>query len=486
LCHRRSLRDRADRIRARVYELGTWDSNLSLLFPLLAWGALIHKTQLPEPFTSPGPPLVVLAALAVLWLPRSVVMAELLSVALFLEVVSIQPSTVNHTVYLVFMSGGVIVTAVRGRVLASRLTPSPSTVEAELPALLRGGVYLLFGFAVLHKLNHGFMDPTGSCAVGQYTSLQARLPFLPPPGNPTFAATLIGTTLAAETAIPVLLWRPSTRLAGLVVAFAFHLVMGVNGHHAFSALSPALYVPFLGQSTHRQVSRALAPDSGRTLVRRTWQALVVTSTALGFIVFLAGVTGKLYLAFELGYAYFVLSYPAVFVLFLAMGDRHRSVEPFPSPRGGLKPSAVAVTMWALLALNGMSPYLGLKTESSFSMFSNLRTEGGDWNHLFVPSPVQIFPLQDSLVHFAEVRPSGGPLSRLAERRAGVVPMHARRLVIEACRTTTSPIDVLISVDGVSTSVPDLCESPWAEDGGSWLGRHLLVFRPIPSENVCTH
>ena len=54
-------------------------------------------------------------------------------------------------------------------------------------------------------------------------------------------------------------------------------------------------------------------------------------------------------------------------------------------------------MPALLVLNGMSPYLGLKTETSFSMFSNLRTEGKQPNHLFVPSWIKLTALQDDLV-----------------------------------------------------------------------------------------
>lgn len=51
----------------------------------------------------------------------------------------------------------------------------------------------------------------------------------------------------------------------------------------------------------------------------------------------------------------------------------------------------------LLIVNGLSPYLGLKTESTFTMFSNLRTEGGNWNHLFIPASVGVFGYQDQLV-----------------------------------------------------------------------------------------
>lgn len=51
----------------------------------------------------------------------------------------------------------------------------------------------------------------------------------------------------------------------------------------------------------------------------------------------------------------------------------------------------------LLVVNSLTPYVGLKTESSFTMFSNLRTEDGRWNHLFIPEAVKVFPHQDDLV-----------------------------------------------------------------------------------------
>ena len=51
----------------------------------------------------------------------------------------------------------------------------------------------------------------------------------------------------------------------------------------------------------------------------------------------------------------------------------------------------------MLVANSLSPYLGLKTESAFTMFSNLQTESGRWNHAFIPEAVRVFPYQDELV-----------------------------------------------------------------------------------------
>jgi hypothetical protein len=51
----------------------------------------------------------------------------------------------------------------------------------------------------------------------------------------------------------------------------------------------------------------------------------------------------------------------------------------------------------IVFLNGLSPYLGLKTENSYAMFSNLRTEGNISNHYIIPTSFQVFDFQKDLV-----------------------------------------------------------------------------------------
>ena len=55
---------------------------------------------------------------------------------------------------------------------------------------------------------------------------------------------------------------------------------------------------------------------------------------------------------------------------------------------------------ALVFLNGLAPYLSLKTTTAFSMFSNIRTEGTGNNHLFMPR-IKFFSYQDDLVEILE-------------------------------------------------------------------------------------
>jgi hypothetical protein len=65
------------------------------------------------------------------------------------------------------------------------------------------------------------------------------------------------------------------------------------------------------------------------------------------------------------------------------------------------PKRMLVLAPLLVLFNGLNPYLGLKTESSFAMFSNLRTENGSSNHYLVPASLQIFPYQRQCVQILE-------------------------------------------------------------------------------------
>jgi hypothetical protein len=52
-------------------------------------------------------------------------------------------------------------------------------------------------------------------------------------------------------------------------------------------------------------------------------------------------------------------------------------------------------------LNGFAPYLGLKTQTSFSVFSSLITDNGTSNPLFMPSRFQLFNDQNEVVYIEQ-------------------------------------------------------------------------------------
>jgi hypothetical protein len=103
----------------------------------------------------------------------------------------------------------------------------------------------------------------------------------------------------------------------------------------------------------------------------------------------------------------------------------------PVPAPCAPPFRWLYAMLALVLLNGASQYLGLKTENAFTMYSNLRTEGGYNNHLFLPA-LRLATWQDDLVEVLET--DDPELQGYADREEWITYFEFRRL------TSTTPRD----------------------------------------------
>jgi hypothetical protein len=126
---------------------------------------------------------------------------------------------------------------------------------------------------------------------------------------------------------------------------------------------------------------------------------------------------------------------------------------------------------ALMVFNGMNPYLGLKTETSFAMFSNLRTEGGRSNHFLVPASVQLFDFQHDLV---EVTDSSDRFLRYVARDRGLIPYFELR-----ARLSRAPMASVSYIrNGEKVSVERAADDPELARAIPYLARKLLHFRVV--------
>lgn len=137
-------------------------------------------------------------------------------------------------------------------------------------------------------------------------------------------------------------------------------------------------------------------------------------------------------------------------------------------------------------LNGLSPYIGLKTRSAFSMYSNLRVEPGFSNHWFMP------PSRDPLGLFANPVTVESVDEPRYESFLGGAGQDFPYIV--ACdflaRTGAAPgmknddASISFSRNGVSTTLSR--NSPLPEDCPPWPLRKLLFFGPVGpgSEERC--
>jgi len=342
---------------------------------------------------------VVLAALWVVGRPTSV-RRFLTMMALEVFAVALDMPDVGSHTLLVLMIGACLLAYVGWTTLRQRRLPDAGTFFEDVAPFL--GVQLLFVYAVaaIAKMNTGFFDVDVSCAA----SMSRQVAWLAPSlleGTWRVAPSIWGTVLV-EATLPFLLAVPRTRLLGLLVGGVFHALLALAGNVPFSALALALYVVFLPANAPASL-RALTDRHSR-LGHWTGQARRWGGSPAGFAVAVgcwlagAGIFAPEPVArpalISHGTRLFLLAAVAVGIL-LGLGVARRShVQPLRSLRLGHPVFAVGTL---LLVVNSLSPYVGLKTESSFTMFSNLYTEEGSWNHLFIPEAIRVFPYQDQLV-----------------------------------------------------------------------------------------
>ena len=256
-------------------------------------------------------------------------------------------------------------------VLAAVPRPDP---WAWLAPTLRGAFLVFYAFAAIAKLNTAFLDPAASCAVF-YTDQALRSWGLGGFSSGGALAVLpIWSTLVIELFVPALLAVPRTRGAGVALAALFHFVISLDllqHFYDFTAVVLVGLAVFAGRPATERIAAWVAGRSRAVLL------IVGVWTVLAVLAVLPP-TMTTVVATRLG----------AFVLWLPVGGAVTwlLVRSAASPGSGRlrPPSLAAVALLALVVLNGLSPYVGVKTATGFTMYANLATVDGRANHLLVP------------------------------------------------------------------------------------------------------
>lgn len=337
---------------------------------------------------------------------------------------------------------------------------------------------VMYLYTVIHKLNYDFFNPAVSCAVSMHHELAAVVPWVPD-GEWTWWPTIVGT-LAIELAIPLLFLSRRTRSLGLVIGLVFHHFLALHPHggiYSFSGLLFALYA-------------LLLPDASLRWIGARWQAAPLAVRIVGPLGIVGGFAATIFLqlsayrggqgfmaANAIGYAAWAplaVLIAGVYVVGLSVASRQ---NPDVADAGLATSGGPWRPLWILpllVVLNGACPYLDLKTTTAFSMFSNLRTEDGHNNHLFLPR-LPLFGYQDDLV---EVREANDPRLAGLARSGDLLPWFEFRRIASTTRPGTvircrrNGEELVLRRDDPSP------ESQEAFTPHRWWMAKLLVFRPI--------
>lgn len=448
---------------------------------LLALAVLFHQSRLGD-WEVFSPHIVVsLSAIFVLLKPSSL-RRFLLMLTVDLVVLTIDlPLVVNHWILLALttigLGAGLAVAAMRRAPWLS----DPGQVYRRIAPVVRIQVVLVYLFAVLAKLNTDFLDPVLSCGAAMSQDLLGQVPvslYASWQDGPAIAGTLL-----IEALVPIGLLLRRARVATIIGGGLFHTVLALAGHVPFSGFAFAFYALFLPDDTSRRL-RALMEGSPRLHAVAGRVAGFARSPAafpvLGgaWVVTAAGFTygpeafGTLVARAAVAlFVVYALVLAAVLVGCLRQGGpSHYLSHAF----------RLAHPVWALapalVVLNALTPYLGLKTQNAFTMYSNLQTEEGAWNHLLLPEAMRVFGLQDDLVRI--VSSDDELLARAAASETRLVEHELHTYLADHPRAA-----VRYEQDGRAFAVaggePRAGEPSLAE-------RKLLLFRDVPvqEQNTC--
>lgn len=368
----------------------------------------------------------------------------------------------NHWILSGFVALGLL-----GAAVSARRLDDAGWAEAAGPTL-RGLVIATYALAALHKCNDGYWDPATSCGYRFYAQL---LPGLGLPMGPVAARVAIAGSLLLEGGLAVLLAWPRARRLGLLLGAAMHLAFGKLGHAEFSLPMLTLYVFFLPDSAEAELVglgrriRALAPNlPGWFLGTAAWLGLILASG------------GARAPAWRLLYDTTLLACGLGGVVIAWLTRRGGAW----TLAGRARPLGAAVLL--LYLVHGLSPYLGLKTEATLSMFSNLSVEGGQSNHWWIPASAQVVSWPKRLVRVLET--NDPDLKRFANPDLEVPYLTFQRAFQVASDERT--VWVRWSEDGVEHTWARAGDDPALEAPQPALLRRLVAFRPRSASGACLH
>jgi hypothetical protein len=256
---------------------------------------------------------------------------------------------------------------------------------------------LFYAFAAFAKLNSDFFDTAVSCSAFYFDETVRSFGLVAPVtvGAGGLATFLPVATAMIELSVPVLLLIRRTRAFGVVLGLGFHSVVALDRVHPFidfSAILAALFVLFLPSQFASKATDYLQGRGARLLIY--WMAAAVVVLAAQWV----GGNAVLVLVSSSGTWLVWYVFDAVLLLGVALWlARHRGQtldQPFKlRDKGPIWLAAVPV----LLVINGLLPYVELRTGYAYTMYSNLRMVDGRSNHLIVRASLPLAGRQADLV-----------------------------------------------------------------------------------------
>lgn len=346
--------------------------------------------------------LLTMAAVSVLYRPSSILRFLFLLSLQLGDVFYKMPNLSNHWIFTALVNLTILQALLYLVIRNKTFRIKQEDLLNTFAPIVRIEVIILYFFVTFHKLNTGFFSISGSCAAFFLEAQNSRGFFNL---TPEFLALNAYFTIFVESLIPILLCFRMTRNWGILIGLVFHCIIAynpLNGFYDFSSMIFAVYFLFTSPQFANSVVAywAKVKEKIGSVMERSGNyslgKVFIAAACFVGVLLVSVVLTKRVDDFHLFFFWTGFSFICIFLFFRYMIGKRESTS-LPNRYSLTIPHWSFILIPLIVLLNGASPYLGLKTENSFAMFSNLRTEGGISNHFIVPASVQLFDFQKDMV-----------------------------------------------------------------------------------------
>jgi hypothetical protein len=425
-------------------------------------------------------------AALLIWRPRWTQLLGALAAIMLARYMVAMPVAGNNKMIAAFMNAGIVLIGVQAMLRFDSTAAIRENIYEHMRVVARALLAVMYFYGIFHKINTDFLDPRVSCAVALYMPLADGFGLQ---HSLTGKYLAIWSTFIVEAiAIVALYWKRYFAI-GLLLALMFHFVIPISVYSwymDFSSLVLALYILSVprevGEQFYERCARLFRLLRGR--FGSVGQALpfgIVIGVAVALVALLASFSQQRTIApshaYQSVWVLIWVVYGGLTMLLLANAALDHL--PWRGQTGARRPLwlyAIPATLFVICA----APYVGLRTEASIAMFSNLHTEGGVSNHLLIAEPWDFFPYQRQV---AMIKASSDPaLQGLADKKLGLVMFSLK----EQLRKKPNAW-VTYELNGVRHEQVTAA-SIGAHTHANALERKLLIFKPVDYSRpkVCTH
>lgn len=324
-------------------------------------------------------------ALGLLVRNESIFLLNLCSILIVADNILVAPEVPNHRWLTTFVSLGILIST-----YVNKNNLKIENILKDLAPYIRFLVFTLYFYAVFQKLNTDFLFSDVSCAKKLYKDINTALVILP---NDLSAINFTPyLTVIIEGLFLVLLFFSYTRNIGILAAVCFHFFLTIDpatNYTDFSSTLYPLYVFFLSDDFLDKCKRNL-PNTFLSLIENK---LLIAVCFLGFLIifyimfasYLSNNWSKLDQPRMIFWILYFISILSFYIISISGKWFDNKIQEF-----RLFPRIKALQILAIFYfINGTLPYLGIKTRTSFDMYSNLRVEYGISNHLIIRKPLDL-------------------------------------------------------------------------------------------------